>query len=148
MGTSYILIAEDDPDDQYLIRQAIRECSVDIQIDCISDGHYALDYLSQRWSEDPSSLPKVIFLDLNMPSSNGKIVLKTLKSEAKFKHIPVIIFTTSNSEQDVKECYEFGANGYVVKPLGYPELLDAMDVLCRHWLQIVTLPGSTEKSDY
>ncbi len=141
MDPGYILIAEDDPDDQYLLRQAIRECSMDIQLDCIPDGSYVVEYLKSRLLNETESLPKIILLDLNMPSLDGKTVLHLIKSDKNFKHIPVVMFTTSNLESDVRDCYDLGANSYVVKPLGYPELRETIEIVCRHWLKVVTLPN-------
>ncbi len=139
MDDGYILMVEDDLDDQYLMRQAIRGCSIAVQMDCVADGHHVLEYLKEKFASETELLPKLILLDLNMPSLNGKVTLQKIKSDQQFKHIPVVIFTTSNSQEDIRDCYDLGANSYIVKPLGYPELRETIEIVCCHWLKVVTL---------
>ncbi len=138
--SNYILLVEDDPDDQYLIRQAIRDSGSSIRLDCLADGLYLEQYLLQCQLGVSAELPRMILLDLNMPALDGKKVLQWLKGSREFCSIPVVVFTTSNSEADIEACYRLGANSYVIKPLGYQELSETVAVMCEHWLKVAALP--------
>ncbi|HEY7772562.1 MAG TPA: response regulator [Marinagarivorans sp.] len=129
-SVSYILIADDDLDDQELIRDALveNELSED-KLRFVADGEELLDALSEV-----KILPSMILLDLNMPRMGGREVLSHIKLNDRLKHIPVIMFTTSDSEVEIRQCYTLGSNAYMTKPAHYSDLVEAMRVLTQYWL--------------
>lgn len=131
-----IFVVEDDFDDQYIIEMALQKAGVEYALTAFEDGKDLVDYLSDIEEE---KFPGIILLDLNLPNWDGKRTLKVLKSDQRFKHIPVIIFTTSKSEIDVWEAYQLGANSYVVKPNDFEEILRTIRTICSYWANTVKL---------
>ena len=115
-------IIDDDIDDQELFKEAVKE--VDSSIECISasDCEKALKLLKNGEIE----IPDIIFLDLNMPRLNGKQCLAELKKEARLKHIPVIIYSTSSEKRDIEETSRLGAAHFLTKPNKFEELCKAI----------------------
>src|SRR4051812_28012237 len=126
MNNQAILIAEDDADDRYLLQTAFTETGYPEKIDFVENGIEVLNYLDTNYTNnasDDKALPGFILLDLNMPKKDGREVLKELKQYPIFKKIPVIVFTTTKNEIEIKRCYELGANSYVIKPISFDALL-------------------------
>jgi CheY-like chemotaxis protein len=117
-----ILLADDDPEDRMIMADTFREMQLSDIIHFVDNGENIMEYLSGI--RDRASLPSLIVLDLNMPRMNGTQTLKQLKSDARFKHIPVIIFSTSVNAIEMQECLKTGAASYVVKPVTYKECID------------------------
>ncbi|MCL4140106.1 UNVERIFIED_CONTAM: hypothetical protein GTU68_040456, partial [Idotea baltica] len=141
-----ILVVEDDPADQAITRRALEGSSIESRHYVTSDGAEAIDYLSQTGAySDTSSAPKpdLALIDLNMPGIDGRELLRTLRSDPRFKTLPVIVLTTSSNPRDVAEIYELGANSYIVKPRVFDELLETLDIVQRYWFQLVELPPSS-----
>ena len=138
-----ILIAEDDADDRYLIGTAFTEKGYSEKIDFVENGVELLNYLENILVTypDEKNLPCVILLDLNMPKKDGREALKELKQHPIFKKIPVIVFTTTKNEIEIKRCYELGANSYVVKPLTFDELLMVVENIRSYWFQTASIPA-------
>jgi len=136
-----ILVAEDDAEDRYLLQTAFEEQGYTHKIDFVEDGVDVLSYLSAVENDEALSFPQFILLDLNMPRKDGKQVLREVKSNAIFKKIPIIVFTTARNEADVNTCYELGANTYIVKPLSFKELLSVADNLRNYWLETAIVPS-------
>jgi len=130
-----ILLVEDDRVDSMTIRRALEEVEINNRLDTVSNGEEALAYLLSAEND----LPALILLDLNMPRMNGMEFLRTVKSHAGLKKIPVVVLTTSRAEQDISASFEFGAAGYVVKPLDYREFIEAVVTIARYW-QLSELP--------
>jgi len=136
-----ILIAEDDADDRFLMQTALDESKSEDKIKFVENGIELLNYLNGlKASNGDLPYPDFILLDLNMPKMDGREALKTLKSNAEFKKIPVIIFSTTKNELEVKRCYELGANTYVVKPVSFDSLVDTMQHIRNYWFKTATLP--------
>ncbi|MBU2877957.1 response regulator [Aliiglaciecola lipolytica] len=128
-AVSYILVAEDDLDDQELIRDALTENNLTLdKIKFAQDGEELISVLNSA-----EVLPNLILLDLNMPRKSGREALAEIKQDPRLKHIPVIIFTTSDSEIDIKECYFLGSNAYLTKPNNYFALVALMKDLINFW---------------
>lgn len=141
-----ILIAEDDPDDRELTRDALQECRLANDVHFVNDGEELLDYLHRRGryvSLKPAPLPGLILLDLNMPRKDGREALKEIKGEPAFKRIPVIVLTTSKAEEDILRTYDLGVNSYITKPVTFDSLVETIKVLGRYWFEIVELPVET-----
>ncbi|GAB2689757.1 response regulator [Aliiglaciecola sp. 3_MG-2023] len=128
-AVNHILVAEDDLDDQELIRDALTENNLALEkIKFAQDGEELISLLNTA-----EVLPNLILLDLNMPRKSGREALEEIKQNPKIKHIPVIIFTTSDSEIDIKECYFLGSNAYLTKPNNYVDLVELMKDLINFW---------------
>lgn len=113
----YILIAEDDADDQFLLDTAFRENRLGVKLSFVQDGIQVLEYLESINQEQ--TLPDLILLDVNMPLMGGPETLRRLKKSNRFKQIPVIIHSTSQNEIDKYNCLELGASGYLSKGAGF-----------------------------
>ncbi len=126
-----IIIAEDDADDRLLIQDALHENQIEKrQIIFAEDGEELLHLLKGN-----DYHPHIIFLDLNMPRKDGRQALKEIKSDENLKHIPVIIFTTSSSDEDIFNCYHEGSNTYFTKPARFQELVEIVKVIKSYWME-------------
>jgi two-component system response regulator len=140
-----ILMAEDDPDDRYLTREALAESRIANELYFVEDGVDLLDYLNRKGKfSDPLTSPKpgIILLDLNMPKKDGREALKEIKENPDLKRIPIIILTTSNAEEDVLKTYNLGANSFITKPVTFNGLVNVIKVLENYWFEIVRLPNT------
>jgi CheY-like chemotaxis protein len=145
MNKQPILIAEDDADDRYLLQTAFTEIGYPEQIDFVENGIEVFTYLDNIYTSNKmevKALPGFILLDLNMPKKDGREVLKELKQHPVFKKIPVIVFTTTKNEIEIKRCYELGANSYVVKPITFDALLKVVENIRSFWFQTASIPVS------
>lgn len=133
-----ILMAEDEENDVEFTREAFKNGKISNTLNVVSDGDQVLPYL-----EDPAKpTPDLILLDLNMPKMSGLEVLDQLKKHDRFKKIPVVILTSSNSEEDIAKSYENHANCYVRKPVGYEQFGEIIEAIEDFWLTIVVLPNN------
>jgi CheY-like chemotaxis protein len=140
-----ILIAEDDADDRYLIQTAFSEIGYPEPIDFVENGIEVFSYLEDIYASNNNhekALPGFILLDLNMPKKDGREVLKELKQHPVFKKIPVIVFTTTKNEIEIRRCYELGANSYVIKPISFDALLKVVENIRSFWFQTASIPVS------
>ncbi len=124
-----IYIADDDEDDRELIADALEENGV--PLDFIKHAHDGHDLLAKLQTE--STRPSIILLDLNMPRMNGREVLSALKSDNHLSYVPVVMFTTSDLDIDIKDCYDLGCNSYMSKPNTYGDLVKAMGSTVDFW---------------
>jgi CheY-like chemotaxis protein len=141
-----ILVADDDPDDRLMIRDAFKENRLANDLRCVSDGEELMDYLNRQGKyESPESSPRpgLILLDLNMPKKDGREALKEIKANPKLKGIPVVVLTTSKAEEDIYRTYHLGVNSFITKPVTFEALVAITRDLGRYWFEIVELP--TEK---
>ena len=116
-----ILLAEDNTNDAELTLEAFAEHGFARQIDVVRDGSEALDYLHRRgrYAARPAAVPRVVLLDVKMPRASGLEILRAIKSDPALRTIPVVMLSSSREEKDLRQSYELGANGYIVKP--FPE---------------------------
>jgi CheY-like chemotaxis protein len=139
-----ILIADDDPDDRELTRDALAECRLANEVHFVEDGEKLLDYLHRRgeFKEHAGKpLPGLILLDLNMPRKDGREALKEIKANPDFRRIPVVVLTTSKADEDIIRTYDLGVNSYVTKPVTFETLVEMIKVLGKYWFEIVELPA-------
>jgi two-component system, chemotaxis family, response regulator Rcp1 len=136
-----ILLVEDNPGDVRLTMEALKDRKVHNQFIIAKDGEEALDCLYQRKKFADCPRPDVILLDLNLPKLDGREVLKIIKSDGKLMQIPVIILTTSKSEEDILKVYNLHANCYITKPIDMDEFLKVIRLTEQFWLTIVKLPS-------
>jgi len=140
MEDIFILIAEDDADDRFLLKTAFEENGFTDTLYFVENGVEVLEYLHKQINSNTSSYPRFILLDLNMPKKDGREVLKELKQHPSLKKIPVVIFSTTNNEQEMKRCYELGANSYITKPNSFDSLLKTVAALRSYWMQTSSIP--------
>jgi len=132
-----ILIVDDSQKDVELVIAALAEKNLANEVDVAEDGEEALDYLYKRGKfANRFGNPAIILLDIKMPKMTGIEVLKYIRSDTKFKLIPVIMVTSSREEKDMVECYKHGANSYVVKPVNIVQFIDAIKILGQYWAVI------------
>lgn len=135
-----VLWVEDSYSDIMLINHALQENNFKHKVHFINDGAEAIDYLYKKGKYSDMCNPDLIILDLNLPKKTGKEVLKEVKSNEDFSHIPVIIFSTSSNKSDISTAYSLNANSYLIKPSTYDELLVQLERLERFWLNTARLP--------
>lgn len=140
MNKRFILIAEDDADDRYLMKTALEETGITEVVEYVENGVEVMSFLESINEENGElNYPQFILLDLNMPKMDGREVLKKIKSNDSFRKIPVIVFSTTKNQLEVKRCYDLGANTYIVKPVTYDSLVDTIREICTYWFNTATL---------
>lgn len=138
-----ILMAEDDPDDRLLTRDALRESRLVNGIHFVEDGEELMDYLCRRGRYAPphkAPRPGLILLDLNMPRKDGREALEEIKADPLLRRIPVVVLTTSEAEEDILRSYDLGVSGFITKPVTFDGLVKVMRSVTIYWFQIVELP--------
>ncbi|MFQ6099968.1 MAG: response regulator [Anaerolineae bacterium] len=140
-----ILMAEDDPDDRLLTREAFEENCLANDLRFVEDGEELMDYLHQRGRfSDPQQSPRpgLILLDLNMPRKDGRKALEEIKTDPDLRRIPIVVLTTSKAEEDILRTYDMGVNSFITKPVTFEGLVAVIKTLGKYWLEIVALPLS------
>ena len=141
-------MVEDDPKDVELTLTALEEYNLANEVVVVGDGEEALDYLNCRgaYATRTGENPAVMLLDLKLPKVDGLEVLQEVKSDEKFRLIPVVVLTSSREEKDMVASYKLGVNGYVVKPVNFHEFVNAIRELGVFWAIInEPPPGSMKK---
>jgi CheY-like chemotaxis protein len=139
----FVLIAEDDPDDRLIIREALEQNGFSFEHRFVKDGAELMHVLISALEEGSgrgSSLPVLILLDLNLPKKDGREALREIKSHPVLKTIPVVVLTTSKNREDIIYSYDSGANSYIVKPPSFDTMLDIMQTLKKYWFDVANLP--------
>ncbi len=141
MKTIEILLVEDNPADIFLTEEAFSGMRYDTRLHPVRDGMEALE-----WLRDPQKVrPDVILLDLNMPRMSGLELLNVLKEDAGLREIPVIVLTTSRSDEDVWRSYNLRANAYIPKPLSIAEFGEVVRSFETFWFAVASLPPRQER---
>ena len=140
-----ILLVEDNPGDVRLTMEAIREGKVRNNLHVAEDGLEAMEFLRRQGKFQGAPKPDIILLDLNLPKMDGREVLAQIKSDPKFKRIPVVILTTSRDEADVLKTYNLHANCYITKPVDLDQFITVVKSVEDFWLTIVKLPPDGAK---
>ena len=149
-NTKTILVVEDDPSYRLIIRKAFEKVDLKDSVYEAVDGIDGLDFLFRRnkyADRTDYELPSLVLLDLKMPRMDGYDMLSYLKSKETTKQIPIIVLTTSESEEDINQCYRLGANAYLSKPNTNTELVEKIQFLKRFWYSAVELPQPTINYD-
>jgi len=134
--SSYILLADDDKDDRFLFREALREVRNDIHLLTAEHGKALMEMLFHA-----TILPDLILLDINMPFKNGKECLIEIKNDRILSEIPVIMYSTSSNPRDIEDTYRAGANLYIEKPFSFSGLTELLGkVLMLDWSQYIPRP--------
>lgn len=141
MKSTHILLVEDNEGDILLTTEALESCKILIDVSVVRNGKLALDFVFKKENYKDVKTPELILLDINLPLKTGIEVLEILKSDETTKHIPIIMLTTSSSENDIMKSYKHHANAYITKPVDVSEFLQAILSLEDFWLNIVNLPA-------
>jgi chemotaxis family two-component system response regulator Rcp1 len=143
LGSSIeILLAEDNPGDVRLTREALKESKIRNNLNVVPDGMEAMAFLRRQGKYADAPTPDLVLLDLNLPKKDGREVLAEIKSDPAFKRIPVVIITSSQAEQDILCTYDLHANCYVTKPVDLDQFIKVIQSIESFWLTIVKLPSS------
>jgi CheY-like chemotaxis protein len=140
-----ILMADDDPDDRQMTREAFEEARLANDLRFVCDGEELMDYLKRRGPyRDPASSPRpaILLLDLNMPRKDGREALQEIKADPQLRQIRVIVLTTSKAEEDVYRAYDVSATSFITKPVKFDALVEVVRALGKYWLEIVELPDN------
>ncbi len=144
------LMADDDPDDRLLIKEAFQESLISNSIYFVEDGVELMDYLrkNDKYAHPATApTPDLILLDLNMPRKDGREALAEIKSDPHLRYIPVVVLTTSKAEEDIMRSYDIGAASYITKPVTFDGLVESIRGLGQYWVQIVRLPAIEKPKD-
>lgn len=133
--TKTVLLVEDNEADIFLAQEVLEDIGSDIDLVVAYNGIEAIDFLEHQ------EKPNLIILDLNMPKMDGREFLKYVRGHENFKHIPVIVLTTSESKKDIISSYSFHANSYIVKPIDLDDFYDLLKDLSTLWFEKLQLPG-------
>jgi len=136
-----ILLVEDNPGDVRLTKEALKEGKVLNKLHVAEDGVEAVEFLKREGSYTDMHRPDLILLDLNLPKKDGREVLAEIKTNENLKRIPVVVLTTSRSEEDILKSYDLNANCYITKPVDLDQFISVVKSINEFWLSIVKLPG-------
>jgi CheY-like chemotaxis protein len=139
-----LLLIEDQSSDAELALRALRDLNLGRRVRLVEDGAEALDFIFGRDAyadRSVSDAPRLIFLDLKLPKVSGHEVLRTLKSDDRTKHIPVVVLSSSKEDSDVKRCYDLGVNSYVVKPVDFGQFTETVQRIGTYWLETNERPA-------
>ena len=134
-----VLLVEDNPGDVRLIQEVFKEAKIKNVLHVARDGEEAMKMLRLE-GENPTRIPDLILLDLNLPKKDGRAVLKEIKKDEKLKCIPVVVLTSSIRDEDLIETYKNNANCYIAKPVDLDQLIKVVQNIGEFWLDIVKLP--------
>lgn len=140
-------MADDDADDRFLVKEAFQEIGENHQINFVENGEQLMDYLEKRntFTPENSPPPDLVLLDINMPKKNGIEVLREIRENRKLSSIPIVVLSTSNSEEDILRSYELGANSFITKPIGFDQLVESLKNLNTYWFETVSLPKKYDR---
>ena len=135
-----IMLVEDNPGDAELILDFLENCKVKNAVQWLQDGEAAMAYLHREGEHAGKPMPDLVLLDLNLPRKDGREVLSEIKSDPKLKHTPVVILTSSKSEEDIVRSYQLQANCYITKPVDIEQFVNVVRAIDELWLTVVRLP--------
>lgn len=139
-----VLYAEDDLHEIKLCKAALEDADVHFRMEFVRDGIQLMNYLHNKDDFQDKTLyrrPDLLMIDLNMPGKDGRECLEEIKADRDLCSIPVIIFSTSNLAQVIREMYALGASSYITKPLHFLDLVKVFEAIDKYWIKIVCLPG-------
>jgi len=135
-----ILLVEDDPGDVLITREAVEGSKVANNLNVVSNGEQALQYLRREAPYEDATRPGLILLDLNLPRLDGREVLAQIKQDPDLRRIPVVVLTTSSLDEDIVRSYDLHANAYVTKPVDFDQFMSVVRQVDEFFISIVTLP--------
>ena len=135
-----VLLVEDDPGDELMTREAFQDNKIGNKLHVARDGEEALDFLYRRGEYAGAPRVDLILLDLNLPKYDGRQILEQVKSDPELAHVPVVVLTTSSSEEDILRSYRLHANAYVTKPVDVNQFIAAVRQIDEFFVSVVRLP--------
>ncbi len=138
--TIEILLVEDNPGDVNLTRIALADREINVNLSVVSDGVEAMNFLHRHGEYHQAVHPDLILLDWNLPRKDGREVLSEIKADNRLQRIPVVVLTTSQSEEDILKAYNLRANCYITKPLDFQQFVRIIQSIEDFWFTIVQLP--------
>ncbi|WP_264754025.1 response regulator [Marinobacter sp. LQ44] len=137
-------MADDDPEDRELTKEAFRESKSVNPLYFVENGEELMNYLyrTHPYNDKDHPFPDLILLDLNMPKLDGQECLKRIKKDPELRHIPILVLTTSNREEEVFRSYDLGASSFITKPVDFEKLISEVKVINNYWCSIVELPNA------
>lgn len=149
MTSGTILLVEDNEDDAFFMRQALKDAGVQNALQHVEDGRAAIDYLAGNGAfadRQKFPMPASVFLDLKMPHKDGFEVLRWVRAQPEFMKLPVIVLTSSSEPVDIKRSYQLGANSFAVKPPTAQQLLELNQAFKLEWIRDPGATGGTDVS--
>ena len=139
-----ILMADDDADDRLLTSEALAESRELHKLEFVEDGFELIQYLRSEgnYANHPRCAPNLILLDLNMPRMNGLEALAIIKEDPSLRLIPVVVLTTSYSDNEILSSYSLGAASFLCKPSSFPDMVNMMSALSSYWIKFVEQPDA------
>ena len=138
-----ILLVDDDPGDFLITREALEQSKLIHHLDVVNNGEEAMSYLRKEGDYTNSTTPHLVLLDLNLPRMGGREVLAEVKNDPALGHIPVIVLTTSEAENDVLSTYQLHANAFITKPVDFNRFHEVVRRIDDFFLTVVRLPNRT-----
>jgi CheY-like chemotaxis protein len=140
-GCIQVLLVEDNPGDVRLTKEALKEGKLLNQLTVVGDGVEALSFLRKQGIYANALQPELILLDLNLPKKDGREVLAEIKADPNLRRIPVVVLTTSSSEEDILKIYDLHANCYITKPVDLEQFMGVVKSIEDFWVSVVKLPS-------
>ena len=137
-----VLLVDDSVDDVELMKEALKDAKINLSLNEAYDGVQAMDFLKRRNGFERAARPDLVLLDLNMPRKDGREVLAEIKRDPELGDIPVVILTTSKSDEDILATYKLHANCYITKPVDFDEFIKVVRSIENFWLTVVMLPAA------
>ncbi|MBE9050514.1 response regulator [Nostocales cyanobacterium LEGE 11386] len=135
-----VLLVEDNPGDAQLTRIALEDSKISVNLNVVEDGVEAMAFLRKQENYASAPHPDIVLLDLNLPRKDGREVLAEIKADHNLKRIPVVVLTTSQSEEDVLKAYNLSANCFITKPVDFDQFVKIVQSIENFWFAIVKLP--------
>jgi chemotaxis family two-component system response regulator Rcp1 len=135
-----LLLIEDNPADAYLVQHVLRESTLSLHVTVMQDGEQALAFVRRRGPYVDAVRPDLILLDLHLPQKDGHEVVRELKSDRTLRAIPVVMLTSSEAPEDIRQSYAQQANAYVVKPLELDHYVRVLKAIADFWCTVARLP--------
>ena len=129
----HLLLVEDNRGDVALVREALKDVRLSLQLSVVRDGLQALAFLHRQEPYAQVAAPDIVLLDLNLPLRNGYTVLAELKHDPELKVVPVVVLTSTTDPREISRCYELGANAYIVKPLELEQYCTVVKAAVEFW---------------
>lgn len=142
-----MLVVEDSNEDFEALQRLVQRSTLTVPVHRCINGDQALAFLCRTGNHgdrEGELRPGLIVLDLNLPGIDGREVLRRIKQNENLRTIPVVVFTTSNNPRDIEDCYQYGVNSYIVKPINFAQLKRGIQTLLDYWFEVTTLPDRSE----
>jgi two-component system, chemotaxis family, response regulator Rcp1 len=136
-----ILLAEDNDNDLMLTRVAFKRTGLAVQLHHVKDGEQCMAFLRKQGPYAAAPTPDILLLDLKMPRMDGREVLTAIAADENLRHLPVVILTTSNADQEILSLYKLRCSSYIVKPVDFEQFVRMIKLFSEYWLTVVVLPS-------